>query len=213
MRGLFVAGTDTGVGKTVAAACLTRALDGDYWKPVQSGLAGEGKGETDTETVRRLLGFADDRLHPPAYELTRPLSPHQAAKLDGVSIDMAAFHAPKTSRPLVVEGAGGALVPLNEDKTMADLMARLGLPVVLVARSGLGTINHTLLSLEALAVRGVSVLGVIVNGPSNPANAEAIRHYGKVRIIMELEPMEPLDAEAVKDAAEKLSRILPRMLK
>lgn len=202
--GLFVAGTDTEVGKTVAAACLVSALDGDYWKPVQSGP------DKDRETVHRLLGLGDDRLHASPYELGQPLSPHQAAKLDGVHIKMEAFVLPVSQRPLVVEGAGGLLVPLNERYTMIDLMVRLALPVVLVARSGLGTINHTLLSLEALASRSVPVLGVMLNGPLNPANAQAIEHYGQVRVIMEMPTLEPLDGNAVKRTAKDLSAALDR---
>lgn len=202
--GVFVAGTGTEVGKTVAAACLVEALDGDYWKPVQSGL----DGETDTQTVSRLLGLGEERLYAPAYELKQPLSPHLSARLDGVTIDMEAFRLPPGERPLVVEGAGGLLVPLNEKDTMIDLIVRLGLPVVLVALSGLGTINHTLLGLEALAARSIPVLGVIVNGPPNPDNAEAIAHYGRVRVIIGLEPMDPLDGEAVNKAAKRLSEAL-----
>ncbi|OHC76489.1 MAG: dethiobiotin synthase [Rhodospirillales bacterium RIFCSPLOWO2_12_FULL_58_28] len=201
--GLFVAGTDTSVGKTVVAACLVKAMDGDYWKPVQSGLGDDA----DTATVARLTGLSGDRLHPPAYEFTNPLSPHQAALLEGVAIDMERFQLPRTSRPLVVEGAGGLLVPLNDTHTMIDLIIRLGLPVALVTRSGLGAINHTLLSLEALNARAVSVIGVIVNGPSNPGNVEAIRHYGRVRVIFEMPELVPLDGAAVKRAAESLSGI------
>lgn len=202
--GLFVAGADTDVGKTVAAACLVRALDGDYWKPVQAGIS-DG---TDTATVARLTGLSADRLHPPAYEFAEPLPPHQAARLEGVAIDMERFQLPRTKRPLVVEGAGGLLVPLNDRHTMIDLIVRLGLPVVLVTRSGLGAINHTLLSLEALNARAVPIIGVIVNGPPNPVNVEAIRHYGRVRVIIELQKLVPLDGEAIERTAKRLSGVL-----
>ena len=153
MRGLFVTGTGTDVGKTVVAACLVRALDADYWKPIQSGLAAAD----DAAEIDRLTGLPPARNHPFVYALQAPLSPHEAARREGVVIDLDRFHLPRTERPLVVEGAGGLLVPLNRDCLMIDLIARLGLPVVLVGLSGLGTINHTLLSLEALRRRGLPV--------------------------------------------------------
>ncbi len=187
--GVFVTGTDTGVGKTVASAVLVNALDGDYWKPVQSG-ADE---DSDTETVIRLLELDRARTHPCAYLLKPPLSPHEAARRDGIDITMDNFRLPHTSRPIVVEGAGGVLVPLNDRETMVDLMTHLGLPVVVVARSGLGTINHTLLSLEALRSRGLHVIGAVLNGPANPANRKAIESRGNVRILFEMRPADHLD--------------------
>ncbi len=187
--GVFVTGTDTGVGKTVAAAALVNGLDGDYWKPIQSGTGEPG----DTETVIRLLELDPARVHPCAYRLNAPLSPHEAARLDRVEIKMSNLRLPESARPVVVEGAGGVLVPLNERDTMVELMVHLGLPVVVVARSGLGTINHTLLSLEALRNRGLHVSGVVLNGPSNPANRKAIESHGNVRILFEMLPTDRLD--------------------
>ncbi len=201
--GLFVTGTGTDVGKTVAAACLVRALDADYWKPVQSGLADAD----DAAEVARLTGLPPARIHPFTYALQAPLSPHEAARREGVSIDMDRFSLPATGRPLVVEGAGGLLVPLNRDALMIDLIARLGLPVVLVGPSGLGTINHTLLSLEALRRRGLPVLGVILNGPSNPANRAAIEWHGRIP-VRELPRIDPLDADAVASQAAGLGDAL-----
>lgn len=202
--GLFVTGTGTGVGKTIVSACLARALDGAYWKPVQAGIS-DG---TDAAAVARLAGLPRNRLHPTTYEFAKSLSPHQAAKLEGITIDMERFRLPRSKRPLIVEGAGGLLAPLNDDHTMIDLIIRLGLPVVLVAHSGLGTINHTLLSLEALNSRAIPIIGVIVNGPLNPVNAEAIKRHGRVRIILELQKLAPLDGEAITRTANKLSGVL-----
>lgn len=182
MNGYFITGTDTDVGKTVTSAWLALHLDADYWKPVQSG------GEGDAHIVQG-LGVAPERCHPSIYTLTEPLSPHEAARRDGVRIDIDTIHMPETSRPLIVEGAGGVLVPLNETRLMADLMVRLGLPVILVARTQLGTINHTLLSLEALRGRGLEVKGVVLNGEANPANRDAIETYGRVRILGALPPL------------------------
>ncbi|MEQ8194304.1 MAG: dethiobiotin synthase [Rhodospirillales bacterium] len=200
--GVFVTGTDTGIGKTVTSACLLRALDGDYWKPVQSGIAGG----TDTEVVARLSGYAAGRFHESAYELRAPLSPHEAARRDGVKIEMSAFRRPKIKRPLVVEGAGGVLVPLNKRSLMIDLIAKLKLPVIVVAQSRLGTINHTLLTLQALRNGKCTVLGVIMNGPRNAANAAAIEEYGGVPVIAHLAPIKPLNKKNVETAARKLAR-------
>jgi len=208
MKGVFVTGTDTGVGKTVVSACLVRAWQASYWKPVQSGTA---DGDDDTATVVRLATPA--RHAPPAYMLRAPLSPHAAAALEGIAIDvdrLAALLA--LSAPLVVEGAGGVLVSLTDRQLMIDLMARLALPAVLVARSGLGTINHTLLSLMALRSRGLAIAGVVLNGPPNPGNRAAIESYGAIRVIAELPPVEPLDAAGVSRLATllpPLARLLP----
>ncbi|PKU23800.1 dethiobiotin synthase [Telmatospirillum siberiense] len=180
MRGVFVTGTDTGIGKTMVAAWLVRSWRADYWKPVQSGIA-EG---LDADVVRRVA--PETAIHPSAFMLNEPLSPDQAARLDGVAISLDDFHLPETSNSLVVEGAGGAMVPLNDRHMMIDLMARLGLPVVLVARSGLGTINHTLLTLEAMRHRGLAVAGVIMSGPPNDANRQAIEHFSGIGVVAQL---------------------------
>ncbi len=206
MNGLFVTGTGTDVGKTVVAACLVKALDADYWKPVQSGLA-LGDEASDSKTVIELAGLTPTRLHPCCYSLQAALSPHEAARLEDVTISMDAITMPVTQRPLVIEGAGGLLVPLNEHDLMIDLIERLALPVVVVASSGLGTINHTLLSLQALRARAISILGVIVNGPLNEANSQAITTYGNINIIMQLDQLEPLNAATIALAAQQLPEI------
>jgi dethiobiotin synthase len=202
--GVFVTGTDTDIGKTVASACLVQALDADYWKPVQSGLS-DGR---DRDTIAELTGLAESRIHPSTYELQAPLSPHEAARLEGVSLDMNQFNLPATDNNLVVEGAGGVLVPINDDAMMINLIDQLGLPAVVVARSGLGTINHTLLTLEALRTRDIEILGVIVCGPANPANVEAIRAYGKIKILLELEPVSPLDSAGINAVAKKIGNLI-----
>lgn len=197
-RGVFVTGTDTGVGKTMISACLARAWDAAYWKPLQTGMKDE---PGDTPTVATLAALPSERVHTPAYALAEPLSPHAAAELEGVAIDPDALFLPDTDRPLVVEGAGGLMVPVTEDVFIIDLIARFGLPVVLVARSTLGTINHTLLSLEALRARGLAVAGVVLNGPPNPGNRAAIERFGKVRVLAEIPTLPRLDAETVAEAA------------
>ncbi len=182
MQGFFVTGTDTDVGKTLVAAWLLTHLDACYWKPVQAGT----EPETDTESVRRLAELADDRIVAEAYVLSEPIAPHEAARRASVRIDMAKIVPPRLERPLVVEGAGGMLVPLNEESYVIDIAGKLGLPVILVARSTLGTINHTLLSLEALRRRGLPLAGVVVSGPKTPHNRAAIERYGKAKIIAEI---------------------------
>lgn len=149
-RGVFVTGTDTGIGKTLVSSVLVRAWQADYWKPLQTGVSEE---PGDTETVAVLADLPASRRHAPHAVLQAALSPWAAAMEEGVAVDMAAIALPATSAPLVVEGAGGLLVPINDTAHMIDLAAQLALPVVLVARSVLGTINHTLLSLEALRAR------------------------------------------------------------
>ena len=173
---LFVTGTDTGVGKSYVAALLTVGLEAAYWKPVQSGA------DADADWVRRVTGLPAERVLPETYRLREPLSPHEAARREGVQIEMSRFALPKQKR-LIVEGAGGVMVPLDDRHLMVDLMTALGLPVLVVVRSELGTINHTLLTLDQLRRRGCSLLGVVVNGPSNPANCQAIAHYGEVPVL------------------------------
>ena len=191
MRGVFVTGTDTDVGKTLVAAWLTQAWGADYWKPVQTGAADI----TDYGTVAKLVPGAV--IHPSAYVFQAPLSPHEAARRERARIDLSALVAPATSNLLVVEGAGGAMVPLNEVALTVDFMERLGLPAVIVARSGLGTINHTLMTLEVLRRRRIPILGVVMNGQRNPANRQAIEHFGAVPVLAEIQPLPAVTASVV----------------
>ncbi|NUB12778.1 dethiobiotin synthase, partial [Azospirillum brasilense] len=197
-RGVFVTGTDTGVGKTLVSACLARAWDAAYWKPLQTGLKDEAG---DTPTVTALADLPAERVHPPAYALAEPLSPHAAAELESVAIDADALALPDTDRPLVVEGAGGLMVPVTEDVFIIDLIARFGLPVVLVARSTPGTINQPRPFQEALRARGLAVAGVVLNGLPNPGNRAAIERFGKVRVLAETPTLDRIDAETVAEAA------------
>jgi len=193
---IFITGTDTGVGKTVVSAILTAGLDGFYWKPIQSGL----DEITDTEWVRENTGLPDDHFFSETYRFALPLSPHASARHDGTRIDLEAFKAPEIPKSgnLIIEGAGGLMVPLNETHLMTDLIKRLEAQVLLVARSSLGTINHTLLSLEQLRRQGIDVIGVVINGPINRENREAIEHYGRIRVLAEIEPIEYIDPQNLK---------------
>ena len=176
MNGFFVTGTDTDVGKTVVSAWLLAHLDACYWKPVQAG----AEPETDSATVRRLAEVEADRIVPEAYLLSEPIAPHEAAQRSGIAIDMAKLVPPPCDRPLVVEGAGGLMVPLTDEAYVVDLATELHLPLILVTRSTIGTINHTLLSLEAIRRRGLPLAGVVINGPETPHNRAAIERYGQV---------------------------------
>jgi dethiobiotin synthetase len=198
MRALIVTGTDTGIGKTVVSAMLTLALDGIYWKPVQSGLSGE----TDSEAVARLTGISQERIIPEAYRLRQPLSPHRAAELDAVQIKPEALELPRVpaNRVLIVEGAGGVLVPLNRTELQIDLFARWRAPVIVVARTALGTINHTLLSIEALRRRAINILGIVFVGEENADTMRTIGEFGGVKILGRLPLLKHLNAETLCSA-------------
>ena len=195
MKGLFVTGTDTGVGKTVAAAALMHHYRGSaplcYWKPIQTGI----EIDDDTATVRRLGACTDKEVFAQGVRLPKPVSPHLAARWAGRRIDLAELRGmlPGADVSWIVEGAGGVLAPVNESQTMADWMACLALPVLVVARSGLGTINHTLLTLEALRTRRLRVAGVVMIGKPNPDNRAAIEQYGSVPVLGEMPVLAPLD--------------------
>lgn len=193
---IVVTGTDTGIGKTVFAAALAGALDGCYWKPVQSGL----EEETDSETVARLSGLGADRILPERYRLNTPASPHLAAEIDGVAIDVADLVPPPTVRPLVIEGAGGLMVPLTRKVLTIDVFARWGVPVVLCARTALGTINHTLLSIEAIRTRGIPLVGVAFLGDENADTERTIVAFGRTRRLGRLPRLAVLTAATVGSA-------------
>lgn len=196
----FVTGTDTGIGKTVVSAMLTKSLNATYWKPIQAGL----EDETDTEFVRRVTELPDNQIKPERYCLKTPMSPHGAADIDGVTIAMEDFVLPDYSTDhLVVEGAGGLLVPINRRDMIIDLISYLELPVVLVVRSTLGTLNHTFLSLEALRKRDIPVLGVVMNGPRHQSNYEAIRHYGDIEVLAEIEEMDEVNPQTLQETFEQ----------
>ena len=193
---IVVTGTDTGIGKTVFSAALAGALDGFYWKPIQAGL----DEETDSQTVMKLSGLPAQRILPEAYRLRTPASPHLAAELDGVTIEHGSLEVPEKDRPLVVEGAGGLLVPLTRSITYIDLMARWRVPVVLCARTTLGTINHSLLSIEALRARGVAMLGIAFIGEENVESERIITEMGKVRRLGRLPHLAPLTCDTLREA-------------
>lgn len=193
-RAVVVAGTDTDIGKTVFAAGLAAALDAFYWKPVQAGI--DPVSDTDT------AAFLGAQVLPEAYSLTTPASPHLAARIDGVTIDPQRLALPQVDAVVVVEGAGGVLVPLSDSLLYADVFAMWRAPVILCTRTGLGTINHTLLSIEALRTRGVPLLGIVFIGDAHEENERIVPLLGKVLSLGRLPRLETVNQEAVAAAFE-----------
>ena len=193
---LVIAGTDTDVGKTVFAAALAGALGAAYWKPVQAGLTGE----TDSQTVARLAGPKLGRILPETYRLALAASPHLAAEREGLEIDPERLALPIAPRPLVVELTGGLMVPLNRKTLNLDLLAAWQAPVVLCARTALGTINHSLLSLAALRQTGCSILGVAFVGTENESSETTIAEMGRVRRLGRLDLIPELTPTSLQAA-------------
>ena len=204
---LIVAGTDTDVGKTVVSALLVQGLAANYWKPVQSGLA-DG---SDSQWVQERLSLPPGRILKESYRLRAPVSPHWAAEQEQVLIDPQRLSLPAGNGPLVLETAGGVMTPLGRDWLQIDQIRRWGLPLVLVARSGLGTLNHTLLTLEALRHRSIPVLGLVLNGPLHPDNPRTLAELGGVPVLAQLPRLEPLSAAALQ--RQWLESDLPKTLR
>ena len=185
MNGFFITGTDTGIGKTIVSAAFMHALRGEkdvcYWKPIQTGI----EEDNDTETVKNLANCSENEIFDKGFRLEKPLSPHLSARLANVEITVKKtldfIKNQKDEKFLIIEGAGGILVPLNENELMIDLMKSLNLPVIIVARSSLGTINHTLLTIETLRNQDLEIFCVVMNGERNVENERAIEHFGKVK--------------------------------
>ncbi|HEX6981482.1 MAG TPA: dethiobiotin synthase [Balneolaceae bacterium] len=191
----FITGTDTGIGKTAISAMLAQGLNATYWKPIQAGL----DEETDIQFVQRTTNLPDSHFIAERFRLQTPMSPHAAAEIDDVSIQLDDFTLPEYgTKHLVVEGAGGLMVPINDEDMIIDLISYLSLPVVLVSRSTLGTLNHTFLSLEALRKRNIPILGVVLNGPKSESNRKAIEKYGEIRILAEIEPIDEINSESLQ---------------
>jgi dethiobiotin synthetase len=201
MTGYFVTGTDTNVGKTVLSALLVAALDAVYWKPVQTG-AREG---TDRESVRLWAEATEDRLPLERYRFYPPVSPHLASREGDIRIELDAFELPEApaGRKWIVEGAGGVMVPLNENDMVRDLIQRVGFPVIVAARTALGTINHTLLTLAALREARLPICGVALVGDVNVENRRAIEHYGEVRVIGHIPILKNINRVALLDVYKK----------
>lgn len=197
---LFVTGIGTEVGKTVIAAILTEKLKADYWKPVQAG----DLDDSDTMKVRALVSNSVSVFHEEGFRLNHPMSPHAAAERDGVEIGLEDFKMPQTENHLVIEGAGGLMVPLNDQDCVIDLIEGSGAEVVLVSRNYLGSINHTLLSIEALKNRGIPVRGVIFNDEENAETERVILKMTGLKCIGRVEFLKELTQEAIAKCGEAI---------
>ena len=210
MKKLFITGTDTDVGKTIVSAGLCMTWPAHYWKPIQAGysattntshpsehvLTKKNLAGTDNEVISRFI--PEQNIYPSSYTLKNPLSPNQAAKIEGIYIQKEKINCPECSSNLIIEGAGGALVPFNEKEDMTDLMKKMDCPVIVVARSTLGTLNHTFLTLAVLRAKNIPVLGVIMVGPPHPDNKKDIEEKGNTSVLLELPIIESLSADTLK---------------
>jgi len=197
-RDLFVTGTDTGVGKTLLSAVLVVALGRKYWKPIQTG-ACEG---TDRQSVSKWAAIRADETYPEVYLFDPPVSPHLAAKQQGTSIDLQRIRRPTSVDPLVIEGAGGVFVPINERAFMLDVMRQLGAPLVVASRTALGTINHTLLTVSAIRDARLTLRGVVMIGRENEENRRAIERYGDVPVIGWIPWLDKIDRDILRSVFE-----------
>lgn len=208
MNRIFVTGIGTGIGKTVVSAIITEALHADYWKPVQSGSV-EG---TDAETVGSLISNKVTKIHQEAYCLRLPISPHAAAKAENVHIQIRNIPVPQTKNSLIIEGAGGLMVPLNDKELIIDLIKEMRAKVVLVVSHYLGSINHTLLSLSVLKERNIPLAGIIYNGIANAASEEAIAAFGNVDIIGRIDRENKITPAVILKYAENLQPALKALI-
>lgn len=196
----FITGIGTEIGKTLVSAIVTEYLQADYWKPVQSG----DLHWTDTMKVQSLISNTKSVFHPERHRLNAPLSPHASAALDGVQIKLSDFTLPQTSNHLVVEGAGGLMVPLNEHDVLLDLIQQLQIPVILVSRNYLGSINHTLLSFDALKQRNIPIAGIVFNGEPNPASESFIENYTQLPVLFRVGNLDDITPESIRDVVKQL---------
>lgn len=208
-QGFFISAIGTDSGKTITSAILVKAIQADYWKPIQAGLP------RDTDQVRSLVAEAKTIYYPEAFQLKEPCSPHQAAALEGITIkiDNLKLPEPLSKTPIIVEGAGGLLVPLNNTDVIADLVMKLGLPMILVVNFYLGSINHTLLTLEYIANSSLRLKGVILTGEVNESSWAAIQgRYPKLRVLARIPKLESITKEEIAKVASQLSVTLKQGL-
>jgi dethiobiotin synthetase len=204
MKRYFVTGIGTEVGKTVASAILTQALAADYWKPVQAGELNN----SDQLTVKGLVDNNTSVFHPESYRLNQPMSPHAAAERDGIEIDLSSIKAPKTNNHLIIEGAGGLLVPLNSKDTILDLIETLDVEVILVSRHYLGSINHTLMSIDVLKQRNISIKGILFNGNENKDTESIISKMSEVKVLGRIDELDVVNKSRIHSVAEELKNNL-----
>lgn len=202
-KGFFIAGTGTGVGKTFFASILMKKYDFHYWKPIQTGKFTEN----DTLYIKKKLGIENNRFHKPIYTFKKPLSPHLASRYEKISISIKKIKKPNTIKPLIIEGAGGVLVPLNKKNLIIDLIKKFRLPVIIVSKSILGTINHTLMTLEILKKNKIKVFGVVLNNVKNKKegndNAKSIETFGKIKVLTQISSVNPITKKRIETLSKK----------
>ena len=201
---LFVTGIGTEVGKTIIAAILTEALEADYWKPIQAG----DLHHSDTDKVKALVTNNRSIFYKEAFCLQQPMSPHAAAEKDGINVHLSNIRAPKTNNHLIIEGAGGLMVPLNYEDCIIDLILQLNCEVVLVSRNYLGSINHTLLSIEALQKRGILIKGIIFNGAENKETEKVILKMANVSLLGRVREEKGFDPIVIRKYAAQFKESL-----
>lgn len=189
----FVTGIGTGIGKTIVSAILVEKLSADYWKPIQSG----DLENSDTKNVKSLITNGISIFHPEVYRLTQPFSPHKSAKIDAIEIDIDKINAPSTSNNLVIEGAGGLFVPLNDRYLMIDLIQKLQVEVIVVSKNYLGSINHTLLTIEALRVRNIGIKGLLFNGEEDVDTESFILNYTNVAYLGRIGALDAINKQTI----------------
>jgi len=195
---LFITGISTDVGKTIASAIITEALEADYWKPIQAG----DLDHSDSHKIQSYISNVKSVIHENSYKLNTPASPHLAAEIDGITIDLKKIIEPKTKNHLVVEGAGGVLVPLNSSDFVIDLV-QPDYKIIIVSRHYLGSINHTLLTIETIKTRGLTIAGIIFNGNENKATESIILNHSKLKVIGRIEEEPYFDQNVIADYATK----------
>ncbi|MBB6237849.1 dethiobiotin synthetase [Pedobacter sp. AK013] len=200
MTKYFITGIGTGIGKTLISAVLTEKLKADYWKPIQSG----DLDTSDSITIDSLISNTQTVIHPESYRLTQPLSPHLSARLDGIEIDLNKISIPLTNNNLIIEGAGGLMVPLNEKELIIDLIKKLEVEVILVSQNYLGSINHTLLSVNLLKQYEIPIKGIIFNGDENTETERYILQYTKIKKLGSVPSLKNIDREIVEAAGQNL---------
>jgi dethiobiotin synthetase len=198
MKKIFVTGIGTDIGKTVVSAVLVEALKADYWKPVQTG----SFFSRDTVEVKRIISNTKSQFHPESYLLKQPMSPHAAAELEGVEIQMDQIKLPDTTNHLVIEGAGGLMVPLNRNYFMIDLIQKFDAEVILVVKNYLGSINHTLLSIDVLKSRGLKIMGIIINEEPHALSENIILQYSGLKLLGRIEKEGMIKKEVIEKYAK-----------
>lgn len=204
MKRFVIAGIGTGIGKTLISSIIVEALEADYWKPIQAG----DLEKSDTLTVKELIGNPVSVLHPERYRLTQPMSPHAAAKMDGVEIKLSDFNLPETNNNLIVELAGGIMVPINTTELNLDLLKQWNLPIILVSQNYLGSINHSLLTLDVLKNNNLTLAGIVFNGDRNEASENFILNYSKVKYIAHIPSLQQLNKQEIKKIANSLLKVI-----